>query len=556
MSISIEVKDDSATAFGPFPFSFVRILAALSGKKIWNGSASVKFEATPGNVRVLKTTDFEIEWIDKTGDLARQEELEALKTQHDSIERPPLSVDYNPAIPLFEHQNECLNLSWERKFYALLLEMGLGKTAILIANAGRLASIEKVTGVLVYAPKGVHDQWIEEEIPKHIDPRMSVHSLLWEGKRLETHHMKTRKDISFLSMNIDSVRTTDGFDTAKKFLNFHSGRSALYIDESNAIANDSGRTRRAMQLGALATYKRIATGTPIGKNIEDAFYQFGFLNPAILGQKYITAFRARYCVTALHDKHKIVGQKNTEEFYRLIAPHSYRKTKDECLNLPPKIMIEREYEMSEETLRYYRSMKETFLAQFDDGSIVDAKGAAVAMLRLHQIACGHLPTEEGMKLFGGERIETLIDIVTQSLGPIVIWSRFIEDRAAIARALDGIGEGFIIYRGGKQARGEAKRAFLAGEKRIFIAHPKSGGTGLNLQGDCRTVIYFSNSFNALDRWQSEDRTHRNGTKGTVTYYDIIARRSVDRAILRNLKAKKDLATLTFDDIRLAISGMA
>ncbi|MCI0551076.1 MAG: hypothetical protein L0287_08975, partial [Anaerolineae bacterium] len=104
---------------------------------------------------------------------------------------------------------------------------------------------------------------------------------------------------------------------------------------------------------------------------------------------------------------------------------------------------------------------------------------------------------------------------------------------------------------------EANKArFLAGDARFFVSNPAAGGVGLNLQGKCQNVIYYSNSFDALHRWQSEDRTHRMGTQGSVTYFDLVASRSIDRLILRNLRDKKSVSDLTLDDIRRALTAEA
>ncbi len=230
------------------------------------------------------------------------------------------------------------------------------------------------------------------------------------------------------------------------------------------------------------------------------------------------------------------------------------------MDLPKKIYINVEYDMSEETARYYKQLKEELLAEMDDGKYVDAVNPAVLLLRLHQCVCGFLTRkpddEEGadvMYRFGGERVKELQTIVEKSSGPIVIWARFIEDRNTITKALKEIDESYCIYAGSDSERAHAKEAFMKKKKRIFLSNQATGGVGLDgLQGDCATVIHWSSSFRARHRWQSEARTTRIGTKGTVKHFDLIARRSVDRKILANLKAKKDLASLNLDDIRRAI----
>jgi SNF2 family DNA or RNA helicase len=280
-----------------------------------------------------------------------------------------------------------------------------------------------------------------------------------------------------------------------------------------------------------------------------------FLDQRILGHRYLSSFRSRYCIMGGWEGRQIIGQRNTEEFYSLIAPHSYRLTKAEALDLPEKIYVTREYEMSETTHKAYKEMKDTLMVQFNDGTIADAQNAAVAMLRLQQIVCGSLPNEEGeTKETGKERIEELLEIVRQVEGPVVVWARFIDNIKVIAAALQD--EGLVVtYYGATSAeqRAEAVNSFCSGQARFFVSNPAAGGVGLNLQSSgCQTVVYYSNSFNYVERMQSEDRLHRIGTRGAVTYFDIVARKSVDRAILRSLRNKRDIATLTLDEIRMAV----
>ena len=55
------------------------------------------------------------------------------------------------------------------------------------------------------------------------------------------------------------------------------------------------------------------------------------------------------------------------------------------------------------------------------------------------------------------------------------------------------------------------------------------------------MIYYSNSFNADHRWQSEDRIHRIGVEGDCTYVDICAPGTVDTKILYSFKQKLQLS---------------
>lgn len=551
--IKIEVTGNKAKAIGPFPTKFIMHMSILSGRKNWN-KEGVEFEATASNIRLLKETEFVFKWIDVKGALKDQEDFENDQAEEDN---PQLWKKYTPAVPLYDHQKKALALSCDKAAYAYLLEMGLGKTAIAIANMGYLYMLKKVHAVLIVAPKGVHRQWTEQEIPKHLDKRIKYKTITW-GDKVEK--LSNGSSLLFFSINIDAIRTKRGFDAANEFLLTYKGRNAIIVDEGHLIKNGTAdRTKAAFQLGSISTYRRLLTGTPIAKSIIDAWSQFKFLDERILGHRYMTSFRSRYCIMGGWENKEIVGQKNTDEFFRLIQPHSFRRTKVEVLNLPPKTYIQRQYEMSDETRRHYKSLQNTFMTMFDDGEIADVPNAAVCALRLQQVLCGFLPMEDGtLKEISHERIDALLEIVRQVKGQIVIWARFNEDIKRIEKALiKEFGKKCCkVYVGATKEKERAiiRAQFNRGEFDYLISNPQAGGTGNDLPGKDRSAIYYSYSHRSLDRWQSEDRIHRIGTTGTVNIFDLVAARSVDKGILANLRQKRDISSLTLDELRAIILG--
>ena len=88
------------------------------------------------------------------------------------------------------------------------------------------------------------------------------------------------------------------------------------------------------------------------------------------------------------------------------------------------------------------------------------------------------------------------------------------------------------------------------DTRFLVGNPTTGGFGLTLTA-VNTVIYFSNNYNLEVRKQSEDRAHRLGQKGTVVYIDIVARNTLDEAIMKSLTSKGQIAakTLGEEDLR-------
>lgn len=551
MSIHVRIDGDRATAKGPLPFNMLKVIADLSGRKKWSGQ-SVTFDANMANIKKLEETQLEFQFEDVTGTVAKQKALAELPTQNAKVAKA--KTKYIPPNKPWDFQQSCLNICWEREAYALLFEMGLGKTFLLITNIGMLAMAKGLKGALIVAPAGVDEQWVKEQIPLHLSKQVPYQATLWNGKGIDTSKLDKKK-FQFFCVNTDMLRTDKGYLACLAFINHCDGNLMMALDESHDFKNlRAQRTKAAVELGAMCKYRRISTGTPIGKSVLDAFAQFYFLDPKILGHKFITSFRNRYCIMGGFQNRQIIGQRRVEEFYGFIAPHSFRATVDEELDLPANIYAEHVFELGPDARKHYTMMKQTLMTELKNGDVITAKNAAVSLMRLQQIRCGYLPHEDGtLEHIDDSALNALIEVTEQTVGQTVIWCRFKEDiRRVVARLQKEYGKNCVgVYYGKSQAKvsEKAKQDFLARRIRFLVGNPQSGGTGLNLQGWLELMVYFSNSYDALKRWQSESRGRRKGMKKTIRVVDLVGRATIDKPILANLKGKKSISSLTLDQIR-------
>jgi SNF2 family DNA or RNA helicase len=510
----------------------------------------VKIEGSAWNIKTIKDSGFDVSFEDVTHDIAEIEEIKNMLTIAN-----PIKHSYRPKLPLKDHQNEGLNISCYRHAFALYLEMGLGKTALAIANFCILYLEKKIEGVLILAPKGVHKQWIAEEIPKHIDPSISLNMTLWSNQSAyESSELKVNGALNIFALNIDAVNTKDGSFAIRQFLNLFRGKSFMIVDESHQIGNyTSKRSKGIIEFGKMTSYRRVLTGTPIATSLLNIWCQFMFLDERIIGMSYVTTFKSRFCEVGGYTGYEVVDSKNVEEFYAIIAPHSYRKTKKECLDLPEKIYAKRTYVLGNETRFHYENIKHAFMTELKSGNIVAPANALAALIRLQQVCSGFLPDDNEneiaskrvYEIFSYERSEIALDMVNQIDGQVIIWARFIPDIKCIKHTFNKLyGDDICLM--------EENELFKNGKKKILISN-QAKGIGGNLQeSGCTNMIYYNNSFSYIHRAQSEDRIHRMGMKGALTIWDIVADKTVDKLISDNLKAKKDLASLALDDIRQLI----
>ena len=456
----------------------------------------------------------------------------------------------------YKHQLTALEKSWNRETYAYFMEMGTGKTKVLIDNASMLYDKGKINGVLVIAPKGVVGTWYNNELPTHLPNHIGHVTTLWQSNITKKQREKleslfeVEESLHILIMNVEAFSTTKGMEFAKKFLSCH--ETMMAIDESTTIKTPTAkRTKNILKLGESAKYRRIMTGSPVTKNPLDLFTQCDFLSPWLLNFTSYYAFRNRYAeMKTLHMHGRQIqvvnGFKNLGELSDKLKNFSYRVLKEDCLDLPDKIFIKRQITLSPDQRKLYEQMKKQALAILE-GKVSSTKNSLTQLMRLQQITCGHFTDDNGAtQPIKNNRIDELMNVLEEVEGKAIIWAHYQYDMAKIMDAIkDKYGPGsFVDYYGltPKEERQDNITKFQGDPKcRFFIGTPSTGGYGITLTA-ANTVIYYSNGYDLEKRLQSEDRAHRIGQKKSVTYVDINAENTVDEKIVKSLRKKINIAS--------------
>lgn len=457
----------------------------------------------------------------------------------------------------FVHQQAYLQRFWDSPVAAVFADMGTGKSFMLINNMAMLYDKGKINGALIVAPKGVYRNWYDTEIPKHL-PEHVVHRMaIWaatprkaEQKALDDLFTVT-EDLKILVMNVEAFSTVKGTAFAKRFLLVHNALMA--IDESTTIKTPgSSRSKNTEKVGRGARFRRIMTGSPVTKSPMDLYQQCAFLSDGCLNVSSYYVFQARYAVTVerqlnTHSFKQIVGYRRLDELKEKMDRFAFRVKKEECLDLPDKLYVKREVDLTDEQAKAYNEMKTLALAQIG-GGLVSTVNALTQIMRLHQIVCGHVKMDDGtIKELPNNRIKELLNVVEETDGKIIIWATYRHDIEAIKIALakdygmNAIGTYYGDTNGDERKRVLEQFQNPDSEMRFFVGNPSTGGYGLTLTA-ASTMVYYSNSFDLEKRLQSEDRAHRIGQTKNVTYIDLISPGTVDEKIVKALREKIDIAT--------------
>ena len=465
-------------------------------------------------------------------------------------------MNYKFKTKPYAHQLTALEKSWNRETYAYFMEMGTGKTKVLIDNVAMLYDKGKVNGALIIAPKGVVGTWYNQEIPTHLPKHIENVCVLWQSnitkeqsRKLGTL-FKTGEELHFLIMNVEALSTTKGTDFARKFLSSHN--TLMAIDESTTIKNPKAkRTKNIIKLSELAKYRRIMTGSPVTRNPLDLYSQCQFLSPWLLDFQSYYAFRTRYAImkTANISGRQIqlvAGFQRLAELSEKLKPFSYRVLKADCLDLPDKIYMKRQIKLSPDQNKLYEQMRKEALATLN-GKRVTTVNALTQLMRLHQITCGHFTSDDGTtQPIKNNRIDELMDVLEEIEGKAIIWAHYQYDINTIIKEVEKVhGPGSIVDYYGLTPQDERQdniKKFQNDDKcRFIVGTPQTGGYGITLTA-ANTVIYYSNGYDLEKRLQSEDRAHRIGQQKSVTYVDILADETVDEKIVKSLRKKINIAS--------------
>ena len=449
-----------------------------------------------------------------------------------------------------------LEKSWNKQNFAYFMEMGTGKTKVLIDNMSMLYDKGKVDGALIIAPKGVIKTWYEQELPAHLPNHIENVTVLWQANITKGQQEKleslfeTETDLHILIMNVEALSTDKGVKFAAKFLNSH--KVIMAIDESTTIKTPTAkRTKNIIDLGKSAKYKRIMTGSPVTKNPLDLYSQCEFLDPYLLDFTSYYAFRNRYAeMKTMHLRGRsiqVVDEfKNLGELSDTVKTFSERILKEDCLDLPPKNFTKRHIILTSEQRKAYDQMKKAAMAVLN-GKVTTTMTVLTQLMRLHQITCGHFKADDGStQLISNNRITELMNVLEETEGKAIIWANYQRDITNIIESIiKEYGPGSVVDYYGltpQEDRQDNIRKFQSDPKcRFIVGTPSTGGYGITLT-TANTVIYYSNGYDLEKRLQSEDRAHRIGQTKSVTYVDLICEDTVDEKITKALRKKINIAS--------------
>jgi len=432
-----------------------------------------------------------------------------------------------------QYQQNAVKFLVENGSGQLWLDPGLGKTSITLEAINILKAANAISKVLILAPlRPCYAVW-PEEIQKwdnFNDMTISVLHGSTKDKKLHDNsliHVINFEGLQWLSTTLRRLGIKMPYDM-------------LVVDEISYLKNT--RTQRFKALSPmLDQFKRRfgLTGSPAPNSLMDIFGPQLVIDRGATFGKYITHFRTNYFYPTGYGGYTWQIQAGAEEkIHEALAHKVLRMSAQDYLDLPELIYNRVYVHLPEKAMKFYKDLEDKLLIDIENGQVT-AMNAAVAVGKCQQIANGaiYLDGEERVtQEIHDEKLTAVADIVEELSGqPCIIGYHFKHDLERLQKLFPDapvIGSGVS----GDKMTGIINR-WNMGYTPVLLAHPQSAGHGLNLQGAGHAVIWFSNTWSLEIFEQFIRRLWRQGQRNNIVVHQIIAKKTIDEAIVAAINSK-------------------
>ena len=438
---------------------------------------------------------------------------------------------------LYPHQVEGIAFLLGRRRALLADDMGLGKTRQSVIA---MVEAEGEGPYLVICPASIKRNWAREiEIvfpdaePAIVGPG-PLPPIDYSGWIIVNYEI--------LGKNLDKLLAFDWkgvvFDEAHYLKNYQSQRSR----NASKLVKE---IKRDLVVHAL-------TGTPMTSRPRDLFPLLQILNHP-LGKSFLS-FAKRYCEAYQGDFGWVAdGASNLEELTVQLHGVMLRRTKDEVLDLPPKVRTWMDVELHPYAIQHFNRLVQEFISKFDTPEAIDGRPESVGLSSAHRdelddsidtadlgsgmgritqvrraiafVKCRHTIKFVENALEQGEKVI----IFTCFLNTMQRFRKHFKDRAVYVSGEVPVHE--------RQDR--VDRFQNDDDIKIFVANMHIAGVGINLTA-ARQIVFNDLDWVPANHWQAEDRAYRIGQTGTVNVTYMIATGTVDSFVKTVLETKAAL----------------
>lgn len=429
-----------------------------------------------------------------------------------------------------QYQEFCIAKALAKSELGLFLDMGMGKTIISLTAIDLLIrDYFCVQRCLIIAPLRPAVETWPTELAKWDHLEGLSYSLIAGSK---TERIRAIQDLSkdVYIVNRENVQwLVEQFGKKWPF-------DMVVIDELSSFK--SAKAERFKALKKVRPYiKRIIglTGTPAPNGLLDIWPQLYLLDGGKALGRTVTNYRDQYFLPDKRNATTIFSWKIKPgadvEIYKKISDCCISMKSEEFIDLPERLLIRHEVQLSEEAKAKYKQLEKDMLLPYANGDI-DAGSAAILMNKLLQVAGGAAYNENGeIQEIHWDKLMALDDLIEEANGqPVLVFYAFRHEaeriKARHPEAVDVKDPGAI-------------KKWQAGKISLLLAHPASAGHGLNLQSGGHIIIWYGLPLSLELYQQANKRLHRMGQTEVVLIHHLVSVGTADERVLDEILTTKE-----------------
>lgn len=405
---------------------------------------------------------------------------------------------------MYEYQKVLVDKIISTKALGLFVDMGLGKTKVMLEALHRLCERGEAKRVLVVAP-------------------LRVCLMTWVCEANKWGYT-TLPITQFAGIRSKTIRTQDFEKPGLHLINpeslgkllvmdLHDHYDVLVVDESTCFKNPSS-ARFKLLAKKLPFFKRryIMTGTPIPNGYLDLWSQIYILDMGERLGKYVTHYRNEY-FTYIPQAFKYNLSERNKNYINLAIKDitTVLKCEDCKVSLPPfnSIVIQGKLDKPEEDI--YKKLKNDFVLTFENGDSINVTQAGALTNKLLQFCGGAVYMEnEAYRVFHDKKLKMLRELLDTNGNNMLLAYNYKHEKARILHE----------FPEAREATHDNINLWNEGKVRLLIANPKSIGHGLNLQNGGHTVVWFSLTWDLEIYQQFNKRLHRGSQSHPVMCFHL------------------------------------
>lgn len=445
------------------------------------------------------------------------------------------------------YQQDAIQFVLDHPRCMLSLDMGLGKTSIVLYAVRILLCEYAVTRVLVIAPLYVaSDTWPREAQKWDFSRSLQVRSATGSEARRRAAIEDSSADIVCINReNLLWLYKTYGQKGIQKRFDM------IVVDESSSFKSySSKRTKVLRKLSPVMLRMVELSGTPRPRSIEDLFSQYACLDGGERLGRTLTGFRTRYEHPGRRGPNNVVYEwipnvDAEDAVYRAIADISVSMKAKDLIGVPEEQIIDHRFRLSSQAQKVYRQLEKESVVLLDSSPVAGVNAGVLAG-KLLQACNGAVYDDEGsVHEIHQQKLEILSEIIESTDQPVMVFYWYKHD-------FDRLRKHLASYDPQTIKGTEDIQAWNDGRIRVLLAHPASMGHGLNLQTGGHIIVWFGLTWSLELYQQANARLWRQGQKHPVQVHRIIAERTVDEDVIASLERKDEGQEKLLEAIKMRI----